>query len=97
MRNKYWVFIEILGIIFLLVSSFILGWFVKPVSYSEKKYDGCWYSVKNPTSLDDWVCVNIGDMSYERALEVCSHEVGHEIFAEECEKNITKCMEAVGK
>jgi len=40
----------------------------------------------------DWVCVNIKDMKYDRALEVCSHEVGHEIFAEVCEKNMTKCL-----
>jgi hypothetical protein len=34
-------------------------------------------------------------MDYKRAVEVCSHEVGHEIFAEKCEKNIEKCIEAV--
>jgi hypothetical protein len=39
----------------------------------------------------EWVHVNITDMPYKRALEVCSHEVGHEIFAEVCEKNMTKC------
>ena len=47
--------------------------------------------------MGDWVCVNIKGMEYKRAVEVCNHEVGHEIFAEECEKNITKCMDVVGK
>jgi hypothetical protein len=43
----------------------------------------------------EWVHVNITDMPYKRALEVCSHEVGHEIFAEVCEKNMTKCEEVL--
>lgn len=41
----------------------------------------------------DWVCVNVNGMSFERAVEVCNHEVGHEIFAEFCEKNMDKCVE----
>ena len=45
----------------------------------------------------DWVCVNIKDMSYERAFEVCSHEVGHEIFAEECEKNPKLCFDLLNE
>jgi len=43
----------------------------------------------------DWVCVNIKGMNFDRAIEVCSHEVGHEIFATICEKNITKCLEVM--
>jgi hypothetical protein len=31
-------------------------------------------------------------MDYKRAVEVCSHEVGHEIFAEKCEKNPDLCF-----
>ncbi len=45
----------------------------------------------------DWVCVNIKGMKYKRALEVCSHEVGHEIFAEVCEKDFDKCLEVLEK
>jgi hypothetical protein len=43
----------------------------------------------------DWVCINIKDMDYKQAVKTCQHEVGHEIFAKECEKDIDKCMEAV--
>jgi len=43
----------------------------------------------------EWVCVNIKDMEYERAVEVISHEVGHEMFAEKCEKDIDKCFEVM--
>jgi hypothetical protein len=70
----------------------------------EIKYEGCWADVKETIknnqnevvgvrSNGDWVCVNIDNMKYERAVEVCKHEVGHEIFAEICEKNMSKCLE----
>ena len=58
-------------------------------------YDGCWASVNSGNQKGDWVCVNVEGMKYERALEVCKHEVGHEIFAEECEKDIDKCFAVV--
>ena len=41
--------------------------------------------------VGDWVCVNIKGMSYERAVHVCEHEVGHEIWAEICEKDNELC------
>jgi hypothetical protein len=33
-------------------------------------------------------------MSYDRAVEVCKHEVAHEIFAEYCDNdnNMEKCI-----
>lgn len=40
----------------------------------------------------DWVCVNVKGMKFDRAVEVCQHEVGHEIFAEVCEKDMDKCL-----
>lgn len=57
--------------------------------------DGYWFRDTTNPGFDygDWVCVNIQNMNYERAVEVCNHEVGHEIFAEECEKNMSKCFE----
>ena len=45
--------------------------------------------------VGDWVCINIEDMAYDRAVEVCKHEVGHEIFAEICEKDFDKCKEVL--
>lgn len=48
--------------------------------------------VANKYGRGDWVCVRTDGMSYKRALEVCAHEVGHEIFAEYCEGNIDKCI-----
>lgn len=97
-------FILIIGIIFLVVNTNIN---LKEQEEYQRKYDGLrlggkdYFEVVNKTKeydrLGDWVCVNVRDMDYKRALEVCSHEVGHEIFAEECEKDINKCLNAVGK
>jgi len=58
-----------------------------------KRYDGCWAQVRDGNTVDHWVCVDIQGMSFRRGLELCQHEVGHEIFAEVCEKNITKCFD----
>ena len=85
---------------FLLIGSFILI-FVLGVSigylYSFTDggpFDGYYFrdSSEPEFYMGDWVCVNVRGMSYERALDVCSHEVGHEIFAEICEDDIDKCF-----
>lgn len=70
----------------------------------KKQYDGLDLRSRNHTAAlktayeydeyGNWVCVNVRNMDYGRAKEVCQHEVGHEIFASECEKNWTKCEEA---
>lgn len=52
-------------------------------------------TAQNRDYTGDWVCVNIKGMDYPRAVDVCKHEVGHEIFAEICEKDIDKCFEVV--
>lgn len=94
-------------------SVFLLGWFLNDFydSYKDyRKYDGLhfyerdWKSAKaTAESLDeygDWVCVNVKGMSIDRALEVCRHETGHEIFAEYCEQsedNFNKCAEVLNE
>ena len=100
-----WSFILIF---YLLI--FGVGWagnFIYRGYTNQRTYDGLWLSGYNKTDanneaynkdiLGEWVCVNINGMSYKRAIEVINHEVGHEMFAEECEKNISKCMEIIGK
>jgi len=73
--------------LFLVVVSGLIGYELKSEDIrdvvSPKQYDGCWASITDGSG--DWVCVNVEDMSYERALDVCQHEVGHEIFAESLE------------
>ena len=97
-------------LITILVIGWILGFmFAKNLIKTEdnyiKKLDGSYLRnynldmVKNYTHKKDlrgdWVLINIRNMNYERAVEVCKHEVGHEIFAEVCEKNITKCLDVM--
>lgn len=63
----------------------------------EKNLDGLFtmnknYSVamnvaKDRDEYGDWVCVNIRDMDFNRGLQVCRHEVFHEIWAECGESN----------
>lgn len=98
MASKIVFIILVLLITSLSIPSFFIG---KSYGFSEgkiygeskkKQYDGCWASVKSGSDMGDWVCVNVENMKYERAVEVCKHEVGHEIFAEECEKDIDKCF-----
>jgi len=72
-------------------------------SKKAKKLDICNFSdLKNYTKTreprGDWVCVNVRGMTPKRALEVCRHEVGHEIFAEYCEQSqegFDRCMEVI--
>ena len=58
------------------------------------KREGCWTKIRSGESQGDWVCVNVESMSYQRALEVCAHEVGHELWAEICEKDDELCRKA---
>jgi hypothetical protein len=90
---------------------FAIGFFSKDIynAYSSQRfYDGIRFEANNSQTAaiqtaqnmdyyGDWVCINIKGMDYRRAVEVCNHETGHEIFAEECENNMSKCLEAVGK
>lgn len=94
--------IGVLGIFILIISGIVIGWslheaLIIPEEESiQREYDGLWtrnYTEREYFYKGDWVHVNINGMSFERALEVCKHETGHEIFAEVCERNMTKCLE----
>lgn len=86
----------------------VLGWLGNDAYESfnyERKVDGFYAEGYNFSEVEDyqnnrdkygdWICVNVRNMDYERALETCKHETGHEIFAEYCESNITKCFEGL--
>ena len=100
--------------IFYLIMIFglmFLGWAANEM-YEDYNYraefSGHYFGNWNRTGVDDyndkvdwrgdWVCVNIRGMMPERALEVCRHEIGHEMFAEYCEQsnnNFNKCVELI--
>jgi len=92
-----------LGEVLLAVCFFILGLALANLFFSYQKsreiegnytdcikgFDGRWYR----NASGDWVCINIYGMNYSRCVEVCQHECGHELFAEMCEKNKSKCQD----
>ena len=55
------------------------------------------YAKTRVDSAGDWICINTLKMTYQEAFDTCLHECGHasftEIFAENCENNISKCKE----
>jgi hypothetical protein len=99
-----------IGSVILAIGFILLGWFgnnlYKYYNY-ERTYNGLRIGNSNYSTATEisrsydrngnWVCVNVRDMDYKQAQETCDHEAGHEIFAVECGKNITRCMEVVGK
>lgn len=97
---------DIVIVALILVGGIGVGWFGNDLykAYTNQRIlDGFYLRNYNQSDIKDtayemdrtgdWVCVNIRGMDYKRGLEVCNHEMGHEIFAEECEKNITKCFD----
>lgn len=95
----------ILGIILGISVSQIYNICIEDSEEYERKYNGYWISerneskakefVENEDKYGNWICVNIRGMEYETMVETCKHEVGHEMFAEECENNVNKCIKAV--
>lgn len=101
MNDKVWFVLVILCMI-------SLGWFGNDLYrfYMNKRtVNGIWTGAETKhealeqaysrDSVGNWVCVNIDGMSYRDMVTTCEHEVGHEMFAQGCEGNITKCLEAV--
>ena len=92
-------------LIILFLCGMIVGWAVNDIE-NQRKYDGLWFAgnlthsealslARSYDTYGDWICVNIKGMSVQRMIEVCQHESAHEIFAEKCQDNATRCLEAV--
>lgn len=106
---KFWILGLGFCIGLCLFGIFLIGWYSNEFYTKTTKinqYDGMRFGysdnytdvIKYVQSFDnqgDWVCINVKGMSFERGLEVCNHEMGHEIFAEYCENNINKCMDII--
>ena len=89
MNKNIAILLEFIFILFMFASGIFIGFKVKEIYFEEscrsiKVFEGCWAQTKNN---EDWVCVNIEGMSFQRALEVCRHETFHEIWAECGESN----------
>lgn len=104
-KEKAKIILKIGFILLILLFYFIVGWFandfyrdytnkrildgllIKGMSYSEAKK-----TAYKSDKYGDWILVNVNGMNYERMVETCKHEAGHELFAEYCE-NTDKCFE----
>jgi hypothetical protein len=106
MKTQTRIKIGLMVLLILGVAMGVLGDEVYRCYSNDRTYDGLRFVANDshPAALEkartydnyaDWVCVNVRGMDYNRAVEVCQHEVGHEIFAEVCEKNMTKCLDVV--
>lgn len=100
MKTEFY-FVILLGILFFIFLGFSIG--ASTVEPEKKEVSGLRFenitgqeainSAYNYTSDADWVLIDVSNMDYEEMVRVCNHEIAHEIFARECENNITKCME----
>lgn len=93
---------NIISIIYILLNSqnTIKEKVVYPYSCNQLKINGFWTNDINRDKelignyTGRFICVNIDKVkTLNQLYNTCSHEVGHEIFAQICEKNITKCEE----
>jgi hypothetical protein len=101
MNNRIIIALKVILFICIFSIGFLSGMLFKSLN-NLNGYDGLFLKDYNHTSamktaktydaFGNWVCINVDGMDYKRAVEVCSHEVGHEIFAEKCEKNPDLCF-----
>lgn len=96
---------EVQTLFVILILGFVLGVISMKVysDWNNRTYDGLYFSgnYTHPQALEkaqtydyssDWICVNVYKMDYKRAVQVCSHEVGHELWAEICEYDDELCL-----
>lgn len=101
--------LETLRVIVLILGLFIIGW-LSNTAYRDynyhREYNGLWLgdiqnkstALETAQSYDTggyWACTNVRDMTIEQIQETCIHESMHELFARECTKNMSKCMEVL--
>jgi len=83
-------------LIIVCLAIFALGWCSHGLyeTYQQEKFlKGLWVpdaesrvdAIKIAQEFDyngDWVCINVNGMSFSEMVETCTHESGHEIFAQ---------------
>lgn len=96
MKNKKGVYSQILILIFLFGFGIFIGYQIRDLKINEHQgYFNAYFNASYPQfSSGLWACVNVQDISYERGVEVCQHEIGHAIYHDLCKikkKNILAC------
>jgi hypothetical protein len=90
------VMIILAGILGVSGSQLYNSYYPNEVCSTQAKIQGLW--LPNIQYLSNYtgkyICINIDETkSLTELNRVCNHEIGHEIFARECESNLTKCLE----
>ena len=98
-----------LGVI-VFIALLLVGWLANDLyrHYNgERTINGLWISgnlnydtaLERANTMDnssDWVCVNTQGMDVPQIIETCTHEASHELFAQQCSKDVNKCLKEVG-
>lgn len=63
---------------------------------TQAKISGLWLpDIKDLENYNGkYICINLDETTNLKELQrICEHEIGHEIFARVCEKDIDKCLD----
>lgn len=103
--DKIIIFISVI-----LILGVLLGWFSNEAYKHfmlKKTIAGLWIPgleykeakdiANKMDGVSNWVCINTLNMDYQEIIKTCTHEAAHEVFAEQCSKDIEKCLEVVKK
>lgn len=104
-ETKYirnWNIFLVISVILLLG---IITYLCLSIPEDSAKTQGLWFKNYNASGVDqmtkskesygDWICINIDGMNFTEMQRVIQHEMAHEIFAEHCENNVSKCFEQI--
>jgi hypothetical protein len=112
MNRKLEIMLFVLAVVFVVGSSFAMGWFgnVLYKAYDNKiQIQGLWFkNWYNETAVKDrayemdnsgeWVLVNVNkDMEYKDIVDTCEHEAAHELFARKCTAHPEVCFKLMEK
>lgn len=102
--------IKVLLLSLIALSLLVSGWFANDTYryYSNKRdingfwttgnytRDGALNYAESRDTIGSWVCINIKGMTIKEIIDTCSHEAGHEIFAQKCTNDPLDCLSKVG-
>lgn len=62
---------------------------------SQRNWSDAYNVAKDRDQYGNWICINLKGMNYDTMLTTIQHEIGHELFAQECESNVSRCIDAI--
>lgn len=106
---KEWIYDLIIGVL-IFSGGCLIGWLYgeyQDIRNNDKLFDGfrignidkngVYERALERDGKGNWVCLNVKGMVYKDIIDTCIHEASHELFARNCEKNSSKCLEIFEK